>query len=210
MVRLARVDLTFLDPRLQKCEFIVLCDVKNSLCGTEGAAQVFAPQKGATPEQVEQLDAGLSRLADVTAGQLGRDLRDEVGAGAAGGAGFGLTAYLDARMQAGIYTVLEAIDFMNKLKGADLVLTGEGSLDAQTLSGKTIAGVCQVAGAVGVPVVAFGGRVDLSDEQIAKLGLRGAFAISDGTRELSWCMEHGAELVEATTERVLRMRLNEN
>ncbi|BCM91770.1 glycerate 3-kinase [Abditibacteriota bacterium] len=202
--RLARVDLQFFDPRLQKCEFIALCDVSNPLCGPNGAAHIFSPQKGATPEQAEQLDASLARFAEVTAQHLGRDLQNQPGAGAAGGTGFGLMAYLDAQMKPGIEAVLEATEFSEKLDGADLVLTGEGSLDTQTLNGKTIAGVCRVAREKSVPVVALGGRIALSGKQLDGLGLKSAFSIVDGPRDLEWCLENGATLVETTCERILR------
>ncbi len=208
LTRLARVDLKFLDPRLAKCEFIALCDVSNPLCGESGAAQVFSPQKGATPEQVEQLDAGLSRFAEVTAQTSGRDLQFEPGAGAAGGAGFGLMAFLNATLKSGIETVLEAANFAQKIVGDDLILTGEGALDFQTLGGKTIAGVCRVAKEKGVPVVALGGRVELSGAQLDELGLQSAFSICDGPRDLEWCMQNAATLLETATERVVRMALS--
>ena len=206
LVRLARVELKFLDARLSKCEFIALCDVTNPLCGTNGAAQIYSPQHGATPEQVARLDAGLSRLAQVTAQTIGRDLQFENGAGAAGGAGFGLMAFLNARLQPGIETILEAANFSEKIEGADLILTGEGTLDSQTLNGKTIAGVCRVAKSKGVPVVALGGRVALSGAQLDELGLKSAFSIVDGPRELDWCLENGADLIETASEQVLRLR----
>ena len=207
LTRLARVDLKFLDPRLQKCEFIALCDVTNPLCGANGAAHVFSPQKGAAPQGVEQLDAGLSRLAQITAQTIGRDLQFQSGAGAAGGAGFGLMAFLNARLQPGIETVLEAANFSEKIEGADLILTGEGSLDFQTLGGKTIAGVCRVAKQKGVRVVALGGRVALEGKQLDELGLLSAFSICDGPRGLEWCLKNGAALVEWASERVLRLVL---
>ncbi len=205
LARLARVALPFFDPRLQKCQFTALCDVSNPLCGPNGAAHIFSPQKGATPEGVEQLDAGLARFAAITAQHFGRDLSNQPGAGAAGGTGFGLMAYLNARMQPGIEAVLKATEFAEKLEGADLVLTGEGSLDAQTLSGKTIAGVCRVAKARGVPVIALGGRIALSGAQLDEIGLKSAFTIVDGPRELDWCLEHGVPLIESASERILRL-----
>ncbi len=205
LTRLARVDLKFLDARLQKCEFIALCDVTNPLCGTNGAAQIFSPQKGATPEQVARLDAGLSQFAQVTAQTIGRDLQHNSGAGAAGGAGFGLMAFLNAQLKPGIETVLEAAKFSERIEGADLILTGEGTLDSQTLSGKTIAGVCRVAKSKGVSVVALGGRVALSGAQLDELGLKSAFSIVDGPRELNYCLEHGADLIETASERIVRI-----
>ncbi len=205
--RLERIDLKFLDPRLARCEFVALADVTNPLCGANGAARIFAPQKGATWEQVELLDRGLNRLAEVAAQRLERDVRDHRGAGAAGGTGFGLLAFLGATMRPGIEAVLEAAHFSEKIVGADLIMTGEGSLDAQTLGGKTIAGVCVAARKADVPVVALGGRIALSGAQMDELGLRSAFSIVDGPRELDFCLADGATLVETATERLSRMIL---
>ncbi len=205
LARLARIEMKFLDWRFPNCRFTALCDVTNPLCGDNGAAAVFGPQKGATPAQVAQLDAGLARLAEVTAAQFGRDFSLEPGAGAAGGAGFGLMAFGGATLRSGIDAVLEATGFGERIAGADLILTGEGSLDAQTLNGKTISGVCRVATDAGVPVVALGGRVALSGGQLDALGLRSAFSIVDGPRALASCLAEGAALVETASERVLRL-----
>jgi len=203
--RLARIETRFLDSRLERCDFTCLSDVSNPLCGDEGASRVFAPQKGATSSDVERLERGLLRLADVCQTQFGQDKRDFPGAGAAGGLGFGLMTFLQASMRPGIDAVLEASRFEEKIAGAALVLTGEGSLDEQTLRGKTIAGVCRMAQKSGVPVVALGGRVALSGNQLDGLGLLSAFSLADGPRELSYCLEHGAQLLESVTERALRL-----
>src|SRR5690606_23374440 len=149
----------------------------NPLCGSNGAAFVYAPQKGASPEEVLLLDQALSHFAEVAAQTLGRDLQNTPGAGAAGGLGFGLLAFLNAQLVPGIDTVLDVIHFKEKLQKADLVLTGEGSLDKQTLNGKTIAGVARLAQRRNVPVLAFGGRVQLNETQLHQLGVRNAFAI---------------------------------
>jgi len=203
--RLARVETRFLDSRLERCEFTCLSDVSNPLCGDAGASRVFAPQKGATPADVERLERGLTRLADVCAEQFGQDKRDAPGAGAAGGLGFGLMIFLRASMRPGIEAVLEASSFEEKLSGAALVLTGEGSLDEQTLRGKTIAGVCRMAKQASVPVVALGGRIALSGAQMEDLGLLSAFSLTDGPREVRYCLEHGAQLLESAAERVVRL-----
>lgn len=202
--RLARIDLKFFDPRLEKCQFIALCDVSNPLCGPTGAAPIFSPQKGATPAQVQQLDSALSHFAQLTAHRLGRDLSAHPGAGAAGGTGFGLLSYLNAQMQPGIEAVLEASNFAAKLEGADVVLTGEGSLDSQTLSGKAVAGVCRAAHSKAVPVIALAGSITLSGPQMNQLGLKTAFSIADGPRDLSDCFQNAAALLENASERVGR------
>lgn len=203
------MDLTPLDARLCDCQITVLCDVTNPLHGPQGAASIYGPQKGATTEQVEILDAALQNFADVTAQTIGKDARHIPGAGAAGGIGFGLMSFLGAQLKPGITTVLEATRFREKLESADLVLTGEGSLDAQTLSGKTIAGVCQLAREAkngrGVPVIAFGGAVRLSGAQMDELGLLSAFSIANAPLSLETCLANADELLTASAERALRL-----
>ena len=154
---LASVDATGLDPRLVDARVRVACDVDNPLLGERGASAVFGPQKGATtPELVTRLDATLARLAELSGHAA---VADAPGAGAAGGLGFALLAFAGAELVPGIELVCDTVGFHDTVAGAALVLSGEGSIDAQTLSGKTPAGVADVAGAQGVPVVLFGGRV---------------------------------------------------
>jgi glycerate kinase len=200
---LESIDLRYFNERLSRASLTLLCDVTNPLCGPHGAARIYGPQKGASPEDVEVLDGALARFA-LVAQKMGHDVAQIPGAGAAGGLAFGLMAFAKAQVRSGIEVVLEASGFAAKLEGADMVLTGEGSLDTQTLQGKTIAGVCHAARAAGVPVVAFGGRVELSSDALQELGLQDAFAIADPTRELSYNMEHAAELLETAVENHLR------
>jgi glycerate kinase len=199
------IDLSRLDSRLLECEVEVLCDVSNPLLGARGAARVFAPQKGASPDDVQVLEAALARFADVTSEVLASDKRDAHGAGAAGGAGFGLLSFCNAKMSPGIERILDLARFDEKLKSAKLVLTGEGSLDEQTLEGKTIAGVCRRSQVLGVPVVAFGGAVKLSGAQMDHLGLRSAFSLADGPRSLSECVDEAGPLLAGAVERALRL-----
>ncbi|MEO6909214.1 MAG: glycerate kinase, partial [Abditibacteriaceae bacterium] len=201
---LHKIDLQSLDPRLGECHIKVLCDVTNPLCGPNGAAFVYAPQKGASPEDVQLLDQSLSHFADVAAQTLGRDLQNIPGAGAAGGLGFGLLAFLNAQLVPGIDTVLEVVHFEEKLQNADLVLTGEGSLDEQTLHGKTIAGVAAAAAKAGVPVLAFGGRMQLNESQLNQLGVHDAFAISDPSMPLEESVRNAKVLLEDAVEQALR------
>lgn len=205
LAKLASIDLRYLDPRLVKTTFTVLSDVTNPLCGPNGAAAIYGPQKGLTPDQVPQVDAALGRLADVAAAQLGKDVRELPGAGAAGGAGFGLLAFLNATLRPGIEMVLEATGFAEKLEGTDLVITGEGAIDEQTLSGKTIAGVCRVANPANVPVIAFGGAVRLSGAQLDSAGLAAAFSLVDGPRTLDYCVANGGSLLQSAVERAARL-----
>lgn len=139
---------------------IALCDVDSPLTGPAGAARVFGPQKGATPAMIERLDAGLERLAGLIATQLGVEVARLPGAGAAGGLGAGLVAFAGARLRPGIETILDLVDFDRRLAGADLVITGEGSFDQQSLRGKTVLGVARRAAARGVRVGVLAGRVD--------------------------------------------------
>lgn len=203
--KLAFVDTRFLDARLAKSKFTVLCDVSNPLHGQNGAAHVYAPQKGATPAQVEILDAGLKQLADVCAQTFVRDLRDVPGSGAAGGTAFGLMTFLGAEMRSGIEAVMEATGLDSKLRDADLVLTGEGALDEQTLRGKVVAGVCRAAREHRVPVIALGGRVALSGAQMDELGLLSAFSLADGPRDLESCLQNAPALLADIAERALRV-----
>lgn len=154
-----RIDISGLDPRLAGTETVVACDVDNLLCGPQGAAHVYGPQKGATPEQVEALDRNLAHFADVIERDLGKNIRDLPGAGAAGGLGAGLVAFLDAVLRPGIDIVIEVTRLREHLKSADLVITGEGQIDAQTLRGKTPIGVAKAAKEFGLPVIAIGGSI---------------------------------------------------
>ncbi len=203
---LAELDLQFLDVRLQKTSFTVLCDVTNPLHGPNGAAHVYAAQKGASPEQIGLLDTGLKRLADVAEETATRGSRDSPGAGAAGGIGYGLLTFCHAELRSGIDVVLEVSQFGSKIANADLILTGEGSLDAQTLNGKTVAGICRVAKGQPVPVIAFGGSVTLSAEDMDALHLLSAFTLVDGPRKLDYCINHATALVTASVIKVLRLR----
>lgn len=158
--RLAGIDISLLDPRLNVVSVEVASDVDNPLCGTHGAAHTFAAQKGASPRDIETLDRILRRIADVSRQTLGRDFSDDRGAGAAGGLGFALIAFLDARLQSGVALVAREAELEKHLATATMCLTGEGKIDEQTLHGKTIDGVAAIAKRHGIPVIAFGGAVD--------------------------------------------------
>ena len=203
--QLAALDIANLDARLQNCRIEVLCDVSNPLCGAQGAVQVFAPQKGASPAQVQVLAAALERWAQVAHQTLGRDYSAAAGAGAAGGVGFALLAFAGAQLAPGIERVLDIADFDAHLGRADCVLSGEGSLDAQTLSGKTIAGVCRRAQIARVPVLAFAGKVQLSGAQLDELGLLSAFSLANGALRLQECVDNADELLSDCVERAVRV-----
>jgi glycerate kinase len=161
LAELSTIDLGGLDARLRNLAIDVASDVDNPLCGPNGASAIFGPQKGASPADVLLLDRAIGHFADVAALTLGADHRNEAGAGAAGGLGFALRAFLGARLRPGVEIVAELRGLPQALSGASAVFTGEGSIDEQTLAGKTVAGVARLARAAGVTeIVAFGGRVD--------------------------------------------------
>ena len=214
LAELAQFDLKFWDARLAKTEFTVLCDVDNSLYGASGAAHVYAAQKGATGNgqkgatgngQIEQLDDALRHYAAMTQQFIGQDYSGHAGAGAAGGVGFGMLAFCNAQMKSGIEVILDAVQFAEKISQCDLILTGEGALDAQTLNGKTVAGVCRLARQHHVPTIALGGIVELSDAQMDELGLISAFSLTNGPQTLDFCVNNASELLTNSTERILRL-----
>jgi glycerate kinase len=207
LVEAASLDLAVLRRRLEGVEVVVACDVDNPLTGPRGAAAVYGPQKGADPRQVAELDAALTRWADLVAREIGRDLRDAPGAGAAGGVGFAALALLNAELRPGIELVLELVGFREQLAGADLVITGEGALDEQTLHGKAVAGVAAVARAAGIPVVAVCGINQLETEQLREVGVRAAYALTDLEPDVRKCIAEPRPLLERIGERIAREHL---
>jgi glycerate kinase len=173
------LDLTGLHPALRVSSVILATDVVNPLTGPDGAAEVYGPQKGASPEQVIELASGLQRWAAVVAAATGTDRSQAPGAGAAGGVGFAALAVLGAQARPGIELVLDLVDFDAALDGAALVIIGEGSLDTQTLAGKAPAGVARAAARRGIPVVAVAGRSTLTDDQLATTGISRVYPLTD-------------------------------
>ncbi len=206
---IARIDLSEFVFSRGDVAVTVASDVTNPLLGTNGASAVYGPQKGATPAMVAEMDDALSQYAALMKRDLGQDVADRPGAGAAGGLGASLMAFLGASLQSGIDLVLDAAHFEQQARGADWVFTGEGRIDAQTLQGKTIGGVlarCQALG--GIPVVAFGGSVDgEAANELAQQGLVAAFPIASGPLTLEQAMTQGASLLEQTAECVTRLLL---
>jgi len=203
----ASLDLTDLHPGLATAQVVVASDVDNPLLGPRGAAAVYGPQKGATTEQVALLDAALSRWADLVAGATGQDHRDDPGAGAAGGVGFGALALLGADLEPGVDLVFALTGFHEKLAGADLVVTGEGSLDEQTLHGKAPAGVAAAARAAGVPVVVVAGQVLLDDATLRAAGLGTAYALTDLTDDRAELFTRPGPLLARIGARIAREHL---
>ena len=179
LLDVAALDLAGLHPALRTCSVILATDVANPLTGPDGAAEVYGPQKGATPDQVGELASGLRRWAAAVAEATGTDWSKAPGAGAAGGVGFATLAVLGAEQRPGIELVLELADFDAALEGAALVITGEGSLDSQTLEGKAPMGVAQAAARRGIPVVAVAGRSTLTEGELARAGIAAVYTLSD-------------------------------
>lgn len=207
LVELASIDLSEMDPRLIECRFTIASDVTNPLCGPHGASAVFGPQKGATPQMVESLDKGLGCFADIIANQQGIDVRNAPGSGAAGGMGAAFMGFLHAAFKPGIELVMEAIHFDTHIQQAHLLITGEGRLDRQTLSGKVIAGVCKKAKLYRIPVIALCGALELSSKQMDQIGLKAAFSIVPKPCTLDQAMEHAAIWAEQQVEQIMRLIL---
>ncbi|HEU4998928.1 MAG TPA: glycerate kinase [Lapillicoccus sp.] len=207
---LARLNLGALRSRMESITVTVASDVDNPLLGERGAAAVYGPQKGASPDQVAELDAALAHWADVVEEVTGRVDRHHPGAGAAGGVGFGAVALLGASVRSGIDLLLDLVGFDAALDGLtpdDLVVTGEGSLDEQTLHGKAPAGVAAAAMARGVPVVAVCGRTTLDRERLRAAGIHAAYALTDIESDPQRCFDEAASLLEQLGERLARERL---
>lgn len=201
---LAGIDVSGLDPRLRTVEVVVASDVDNPLTGPHGAAHVYGPQKGAGPDDVERLDAGLRQLAQVLRRDLGTDVEQTPGAGAAGGVGGAAIAFLGAELVPGIDLLLDLVDFDAVVDGADLVVTGEGSVDAQSLSGKAPVGVARRARKAKVPVLLVAGRVDLDDDAraaFAELGVVDVRALLDIEPDPAVAQRDAARLLTELAER---------
>jgi len=207
LARLNSIDVSGLDTRLDECEVTVACDVTNPLCGEQGASMVYGCQKGATQEMCQQLDIALSNYAKVIEKDLGIHVMDMPGAGAAGGLGAGLVAFLGAKLMSGIEIISEAVGLNSYLEKASLVFTGEGRMDSQTLFGKTVAGVAQKAKAFHVPVVAIAGEVAGDYEEFHQHGIDAVLSIAPGPISLEESMADAERLISDAAERALRLIL---
>ena len=211
LTRLHRIDMRGLDPRLRGMKIEVACDVKNPLCGPCGAAAVYGPQKGATPAMVRQLDAGLKRLAAIARQDLGVDVAVLPGAGAAGGLGAGLQAFLGGRLRRGVDMVMEAVQLERRLKGCSLVITGEGRMDGQTVYGKTVSGVARLAKQHGIPVIAICGSVGPGAGKVLNIGVSAYFsALEEPVAEALLPARAPAMLTRCAEQvaRILKLRLS--
>lgn len=186
-------------------EFEVMCDIDNPLYGPDGAAYVFAPQKGADPSAVQKLDDGLKHLADLYARKSGRDISRLAGAGAAGGMGGGLCAFLNATLKSGIEAVLDIFEFDRLLDGCDMVITGEGRLDSQTLGGKVICGIGKRCKAAGVPLAAICGDTFSCPDEIYSLGVTSVFSINTSPLPFEEAKPLSARNLAATAKNVAKL-----
>ena len=189
LIKLATIDCTSVLPHLKECEFLIACDVDNPLFGENGAAYIYAPQKGADAAMVKQLDAGLINFASVVSKHLGRELWNSPGAGAAGGLGFGFVSFLNATLKPGIDIITEEIGLDRDMKDAELVITGEGRLDFQSSMGKTPCGVAKIAASYGVPVIALAGGISPCAGGCNERGIGAFFCILNEPMSLERAME---------------------
>jgi len=212
LAHLHRLNADGLDPRLAHVQFVLASDVDNPLCGPHGAAAVFGPQKGATPQQVKMLDDTLAHFADVCSQTLRHSGRspagpEQPGAGAAGGLGFAALAFLNARFEAGVEVVAQACGLHQAVRGADLLFTGEGRLDDQTLRGKTAAGVARIARGEGVPVVALAGSLACGYQALYDAGIAAAFSLAPGPVDLAYALQHAERLLSDRACDIMRLWL---
>jgi len=205
LAQLARINLDSLDPRVAEVRFEIAADVNNPLCGPHGASAIFGPQKGASPQQVQQLDAALGHFADICARVLPTDVRDEPGSGAAGGLGFAAKAFLGAQFRAGVEVVADLVGLDAAVRGADLVITGEGRFDAQTLRGKTPFGVARIARQHGVPVIVIAGTLGEGYEQMYSHGVDAAFALPSGPISLEQACSEAPRLLRERAADIARV-----
>lgn len=202
LAELSTLDLSLLDARLAECDILVACDVDNPLCGKYGASAVFGPQKGATPEQVQQLDVALMHYGNLIERVSGKDVINVAGAGAAGGMGASLSGLLNARLQPGVEIVTEALSLAEAVQGADLVITGEGRIDSQTIHGKTPIGVARVAKRFNVPVIALAGGMTPDYGVVHQHGLDAVFSVLNRVQTLPEALEQARDNIGVTARNV--------
>lgn len=204
------LDNSRLDPRLPECHFAVACDVENPLLGPNGASYVYASQKGAGEMDIEVLEANMAYIIGFIEKMASKVVRDMPGAGAAGGLGAGLSAFLDARLERGIEIVMRYCRFDQQIRGADLIITGEGRIDGQTVYGKTIAGIAAAARAQDIPIIALAGSLGADARKVLDIGVTALFSICPGPISLVQAMQQTPELLADTVEQTMRLMLIKN
>jgi len=204
---LAHIDVSGMDARLQRTKIRVACDVTNPLLGRKGATMVYGPQKGALPTVVMELEHALTNYAERLRDDLGKDVADVPGAGAAGGLGAGLLAFTQAELLPGAQLVLDALNFGEVVKGAALIITAEGQLDEQTAYGKAVGAVAEAGRQVGAKVIVLAGRLRADEAALARLGIDVAIPLPDGPLTQEESMARASELLEAATRRAMRLMM---
>jgi len=203
--RLARIDISGLDPRLRELEVEVACDVDNPLTGPNGASHIYGPQKGADPQMARELDAGLERYADIVRRDVGKEVRNLAGAGAAGGLGAGLIAFLNARLRSGVEIVFEALQLEKRLEGADLVITGEGRMDRQDLHGKAPLEVAKRARAAGLPCIAVVGSTGRDYHVVYEHGIDAVIGTVNRPMAMDRAVAESSRLITEAAMRACRL-----
>ncbi|HBE77040.1 MAG TPA: glycerate kinase [Firmicutes bacterium] len=203
--KVAKIDLTALYPDIKTARFTIASDVKNLLCGPDGASYIYGPQKGATPDMVKILDNNLRHFSSIIKNDMGRDLSNVPGSGAAGGLGAGLLAFVDADIQSGINIVIEVANLEAKIKDADWVITGEGATDYQSVFGKVPFGIGQVAQKWGKPVLCISGTLGSGYEKLYDVGVTALFSIVNKPMALEEAITRGEELLAQETENIFRL-----
>ena len=204
LARLSRIDMSGMDTRISRCEFMVACDVNNPLTGPTGASAIYGPQKGATPEMIAELDAALLHFAAVVERDIGATIDNVAGSGAAGGLGGGMIAFLAGELRAGVDIVLDTIQLDDFLPGCDLVITGEGSMDHSTIYNKAPVGVAQRAKRLGIPVIGVSGSLGAGFQDVHEHGIDALSSITPGPMSLDEASARAAELIANATEQALR------
>ena len=204
LANLQTVDISNMDSRIKKSKFLVACDVSNPLTGLEGASAVYGPQKGATPKMVRSLDYALSNFATVVKKDLKKDVSEISGAGAAGGLGAGMMAFMGAELKAGVDIVLDTVNLREKLSSVDLVITGEGGMDFQTVYNKAPIGVARIASEHNIPTIAIAGLLGSNFKIVHEHGIRAATSIVNGPITLEEASERAFELISDSVEESLR------
>jgi glycerate kinase len=203
--KLNKIDISNIDPRIKNTEILVACDVDNPLCGPRGASAVYGPQKGATPEMILELDKALLNFSEIAQKTVGKDVKNIAGAGAAGGLGAGLMFFTEASLMPGVELVLEVTNFNSLVEDADLVITGEGNTDFQTVFGKAPVGVAKAAKKYNIPVICISGGLGEGYESVFEKGIDAIVSISSGPVSLDECMLNGATMLQSATKRLIKI-----
>lgn len=199
---ICKIDISGLDPRLKQLPITVACDVKNLLCGSEGASAVYGPQKGADPAMVKILDKNLHHLAEIIKTDLGIDVANIPGSGAAGGVGAGLIAFLKAAIEPGVKLIPKIVKFEERIKNAAFIITGEGATDYQTMFGKVPFGIAAIAEKYGKPVICVSGSLGNGYEKLYEKGITALFSIVNRPMPLKDAIINGADLLEKVAENI--------